>query len=83
MVIGIIGLMSAMFVHVLCSLQLFLNLFSTFCLLFIIEILYDSILFYLFIFSQRGRERERNINVWLLLMHPPTEGPGLQPRHVP
>ena len=27
------------------------------------------------------RERERNINVWLPLLHP-YWGPGLQPRHV-
>ena len=26
--------------------------------------------FYVFIFIQRGRERERNISVWLPLAHP-------------
>ena len=38
---------------------------------------------YLFLEREEGREKEeRNINVWLLLMHPHW-GPGLQPRHVP
>ena len=34
--------------------------------------------------EERGREgeRERNIDVWLPLMHP-YWGPGMQPRHVP
>ena len=38
----------------------------------------------LFIFRERGREedRERNINVWMLLS-PPYRGHGLPPRHVP
>ena len=40
---------------------------------------------YLFLDRGEGREkeRERNINVWLPLMHTPYWGPGLQPRHVP
>ena len=29
----------------------------------------------------RGKERERNINMWLPLAHP-YWGPGLQPRHL-
>ena len=39
----------------------------------------------LFIFrgERREKEKERNINVWLPLVHTPNWGPGLQPRHVP
>ena len=40
---------------------------------------------YLFLERGEGREKkkERNINVWLPLMHPPPHrGPGLPPRHV-
>ena len=32
--------------------------------------------------ERRGKERERNISVWLPLTHP-YWGPGPQPRHVP
>ena len=42
---------------------------------------------FIYLFLERGegrkKERERNFNVWLPLVHPPTGGPGLQPRHVP
>ena len=40
----------------------------------------------MYVFIERGerrkKERERNVNVWLPLMHP-YRGPGLQLRHVP
>ena len=41
--------------------------------------------FYLFLDRGEGREkeRERKINVWYCLSHPPHWGPGLQPRCVP
>ena len=42
-----------------------------------------STLFYYFKRGgRREKERDRNINVWLPLVHP-YWGPGLQPRHVP
>ena len=43
-----------------------------------------KILFILFLEGgeEREIERERNINVWLPLMHP-LLGPSQQPRHVP
>ena len=34
------------------------------------DILFFFLRFYLFIFRERGRERERNINVWLSLARP-------------
>ena len=45
----------------------------------------SALFFVLFIFKDRGEEREReerNINMWLPL-HAPYWGPALQPRHVP
>ena len=37
---------------------------------------------FIYLFLERGKERERNISVWLPL-HAPNWGPGSQPRHVP
>ena len=46
-----------------------------------LETLFFSLRLCLFIFSEREKEGERNINVWLTLTHP--WGPGPQTRHVP
>ena len=52
-------------------------LFSTICIYWF----FFKIFIYLFL--DRGEEKERNINVWLPLTYPPHWGPGLQPSHLP
>ena len=52
---------------------------------FLLQLAFDLISFYLFLDRREGREkeRERNINVWLHLLRPPTWGlasnPGMFP----
>ena len=38
---------------------------------------------FIYLFLERGEERERNIDVWLPLVSQPHRGPSPQPRHVP
>ena len=62
------------------------DMFFCKCFILICGLFHHSLLFFkdfIYLFLERGEGRERNINVWLLLMHLALETWPTKPRHVP